>query len=363
MGSSQIISNTKRNTALDGLRGLAILIVVLSHTHVLENGGLGNAVFFALSGFFAAMPFADFAGGRAPERKVLSLKGIRDYYIGKFFRIYPAYFTVIVAMKVLFRDRYFSGDLLSVLTFRTTFDHLWFLQQDVIFCLILPLILIPLFLLDILPVRNYKGELLCAVLLIAAAFVFKYHPPKTVFFITTGHFRLNQILAGMAGGYIYRFLKHNGKEVIRDKRVLVLSQLFTAACALMIFLSSHEILRLIVPAWDEILVGWKFPLFTSFLASACALLILMNGNCAVNRILGNKLFVFLGSVSYSIYLIHKFLIDIVAPGWGLRAFAIIMILSTGTAYLLDLFITRPFIRLGKTRSIREFAAYYGKLRL
>lgn len=40
-----------RRTVLDGLRGLAILLVMLMHTDVLHNGYVGVDLFFALSGF------------------------------------------------------------------------------------------------------------------------------------------------------------------------------------------------------------------------------------------------------------------------------------------------------------------------
>src|ERR1700761_5924233 len=40
-----------RRPVLDGLRGVAILLVMLTHTSVLPNGYVGVDLFFALSGF------------------------------------------------------------------------------------------------------------------------------------------------------------------------------------------------------------------------------------------------------------------------------------------------------------------------
>ncbi len=40
-----------RRPVLDGMRGIAILLVMLTHTGVLPNGYVGVDLFFALSGF------------------------------------------------------------------------------------------------------------------------------------------------------------------------------------------------------------------------------------------------------------------------------------------------------------------------
>ena len=42
-----------RNRSVEGLRGIAILLIIASHNGVLLQGGLGNAIFFAASDFLA----------------------------------------------------------------------------------------------------------------------------------------------------------------------------------------------------------------------------------------------------------------------------------------------------------------------
>src|SRR6201996_5931902 len=58
LGSHELVEMTSesprrlgRRPVLDGLRGVAILLVMLTHTSVLPNGYVGVDLFFALSGF------------------------------------------------------------------------------------------------------------------------------------------------------------------------------------------------------------------------------------------------------------------------------------------------------------------------
>ena len=69
----------ERVKALDGLRFWAITLVVASHSGFLSQGGLGNNIFFVLSGFFAMNPFRDIEVDR-----IFRNKYIFKYYIKNF---------------------------------------------------------------------------------------------------------------------------------------------------------------------------------------------------------------------------------------------------------------------------------------
>lgn len=77
---------SKRNTSLDGLRALAITLIVASHCNFLNQGGLGNAIFFCLSGFLAVSPFS-----QDGEERFSSLPKIGQYYWNRIMRIIPAF--------------------------------------------------------------------------------------------------------------------------------------------------------------------------------------------------------------------------------------------------------------------------------
>ncbi len=91
----------KHIPSLDGLRGLAAAIVVITHLNIFpalhsvptsKMGNVGVAVFFALSGFLMAYLY----GGRAFNRTAAA-----DYLVSRFARIYPVYFVAVVVTMVI----------------------------------------------------------------------------------------------------------------------------------------------------------------------------------------------------------------------------------------------------------------------
>ena len=87
--------------ALSGLRGLAAILVVLSHTTLLEFFGLaqyfgkaGVMIFFTLSGFLMSYLYA---------QKEPTFKKITSYSISRFSRVAPLYLIVVIFSYLFFR--------------------------------------------------------------------------------------------------------------------------------------------------------------------------------------------------------------------------------------------------------------------
>lgn len=87
--------------SLDGLRGLAVLIVFLSHTSLAGTyllpftnfSGIGKSgvfLFFVLSSFLLTLPFIK-KGAEAKSKTFLM-----NYFLRRFFRIYPLYFIYLL---------------------------------------------------------------------------------------------------------------------------------------------------------------------------------------------------------------------------------------------------------------------------
>jgi peptidoglycan/LPS O-acetylase OafA/YrhL len=120
--------------ALDGVRGLAVLLVIASHTgafHLHGHGGVGVWLFFCLSAFLLTMPFAE-----RPERAT-DLPTLRRYFARRARRIVPAYYFILVF------EFFVLGDVeISVLARHALFlqgdSILWTIPQEVLFYALLP---------------------------------------------------------------------------------------------------------------------------------------------------------------------------------------------------------------------------------
>ena len=135
---------------LDGLRGLAVLIVLSGHTNTFSNanrGFVGVIVFFVLSGFLLSLPFNK-EKAVVPNREFLG-----KYLLRRFKRIYPLYILFI------FLNFYpFEGVIRDYVSFSSAYErfkfflgyaffvisggHFWTIVEEVYFYLLLPLIFV-----------------------------------------------------------------------------------------------------------------------------------------------------------------------------------------------------------------------------
>jgi peptidoglycan/LPS O-acetylase OafA/YrhL len=142
--SSQSVRRLRHVPGLDGLRGIAILLVLLNHSGLkILGGGLGVDLFFCLSGFLiTALLLSEWS-----ERGSISFT---DFYRRRALRLLPALLLVSAVTLAFYPEAYrqaligvtyvanfarLSGDSLG------SFGHFWSLAQEEQFYLVWPLAL------------------------------------------------------------------------------------------------------------------------------------------------------------------------------------------------------------------------------
>jgi len=106
--------------ALDGVRGLAVLIVLMSHTSsfgMYGQGSLGVLLFFFLSGFVLSIPFAE------NPRLIRSRKSLIKYFSNRALRIVPIFW--IACILIYFYTKSPLEWLLWNISFVTGWGHFW----------------------------------------------------------------------------------------------------------------------------------------------------------------------------------------------------------------------------------------------
>ncbi|MDH3212466.1 MAG: acyltransferase [Myxococcales bacterium] len=330
--------------ALDGVRGLAVLLVIASHTgafHLRGQGGVGVWLFFCLSAFLLTMPFAD-----RPERAT-DLPTLRRYFARRVRRIVPAYYLILAVDFVVL------GDVeLSVLARHVLFlqgdSILWTIPQEVLFYALLPFFAAA----HVFVFRRSRPATVLG--LAAVAVVASFLLDASVFAMHgNGHwmrFYLGVFATGMAFAYAHASPRlariAAGPRLNRalgglGLAILVLL-LTTSKYYQLAWFSSVPILRsLAVP------MGWAYPGSFAVLCSALIYITLVCEGRWIQRLMSSLVLRALGITSYSLYLWHLVVLDTlmglgVAPGLPLFA------ATLGVAYPLSCaiyaFVERPFMQ-------------------
>ena len=336
---SQVHPKQNFSKGIEGLRCLACLLVVAGHCNMMGlrgHGGVPVAFFFALSGFLLAAPWE-----KDGEEKYLSWKYLlKNYYLKKAARLLPPYYIILFGHAYLQNSfQVLEGDLF----FTNSSGHYWYIQQYFVMLLVAPLIILAICVLkSIIHMNNY----LVALILLIGAYCFKTYVTSNVFSLMGNgkrqEFRMALFLVGMAFGYL--------KKGIGDKRIqnrgckLLLDLLAVIILGLALF-SAPRFLGMIRPEWTGYQVGWNKPFECAVVSGILILCVSINYDGLLSRILGNPIFVFIGSMSYVVYLVHFILLGYVPGTTASRLFARIMLLSLGIGMLIKEFIEKPIEKI------------------
>jgi peptidoglycan/LPS O-acetylase OafA/YrhL len=274
-------------SSLDGLRGIAAFIVVVSHVASLipaigplpgaQLGEQGVAIFFALSGFLMAYLY----GGKA-----LTRQAALDYLVHRFARIYPVYLFA-VAVAALLSSWPGLNYIDTLVGTREVARHILLLGSKGVFWSIPPEIQFYLFFLLLWRcfAQPHKSQTLVAI--IATLFVIDamldFPGPGIVLISKLPYF----LFGALAGRMRALEGRRNGHAVLAvGIAALSLLVLFIPSRVFGFFPYGHF--------W-----GLK-----SALASAVIVYLVAGENAASAKVLAAPPLLFIGKISFSLYLLH-----------------------------------------------------------
>ncbi len=341
---------------LDGLRAISVLLVVSVHMHTRMwhwmAGGLGVTIFFVLSGFLITTLLLR-------EEQQRGSVSLRAFYIRRAFRILPLYYVVLGAYALLICGIGIGAEkkaaFLKVLPYYLTylqdipyFFHTglsrtlpyyqrWSLGIEEKFYLIWPLLAFVA-----LGAGMRRPRIVLATALATALFVASLLPHS----VGNAVYPYVGILLGCLLALV---LEHKTSfEAIAG------FSNGTTIAAIAILLA---IIHFIIPNIHHLITERIATTMYSFVA---AMLIggLVTGSGLLKRLLSCRALVFVGKLSYGIYLCHLLCLNAIekairtdsSPKLDVLAYFLACSLSIGVAYVMSLLVERPLIRAGQQLS-------------
>jgi len=334
--------------ALDGLRAMAVTIVLIAHTHLalLPSGAVGVDIFFVLSGFLITTVLSAEMG----QRGTLST---RNFYIRRILRLAPCLILATAVFAVLARIETGSWPLMQLAIALThtsnwaralydaplgAIDHYWSLAIEEQYYLVWPLIV--LWLERSMRDTTRKGLVLVACALALALYravmVGTYSPERIYFGLDT---HMDGLVLGSGLSYLVKSGIYRRSAMLNGK---ALALLVVPACIVLLLILCY--------------VNWRSPWMGRFgfaaAAVAAALIVydLVAGPASWLRSpLSLPPVTYIGRISYGLYLFHMPLfqaVDYALPDTSLRLrapFKIILAVAVASASYYG--VERRFLKL------------------
>jgi peptidoglycan/LPS O-acetylase OafA/YrhL len=299
--------------ALDGLRGLAAISVVVAHLPTktpfwekVSFGECGVFLFFVLSGFLMT---------HLHLRQPVNAVTVRRFCVARVARIVPLYYTIVLvafAVSMLtqadFHYRMDLMDLARLLAFVGSVDVFWSVGPEFQFYgFFLLLWCIP-------SLRGRARNLALALLgvfLLASYAASPYLPG--ILFVS----KLHIFLGGVGIALLRAWWSARAQPQAGAIPVL---QLFACAAILVMLLPYAHMLLPVFPERDVAQISaWYYTDLPRVLLAALVVLAFSYRTALSDLLLGNGLVSELGRSSFSIYLLHRPVIDVMtALGWFAR---------------------------------------------
>ena len=365
MDTRRVTSLNSKIPGLDGLRGIAASIVVLTHMSnwgydlfpgfdFRGSGRSGVILFFVLSSFLLTSQVLNWA-----PRLLLSPKRWLSYFEARVLRIWPLFIVVLIFSLVttylhLIPVAWHAAPILRNLPVRMTWDSLyehvlmrrgedilWTIPVEFKFYLLLPLLLVPI----LITLRNH---IKIAMLVLGAGIL----TADWLIQVTDSGVSTLPFIGVFLTGILLSFVRRYDTETSGK------GQSYSLFCESLAWLC-FAIFVCLIPSVYLGLKGMEIPVPTensqSLYATLWALMILfmLRGSGAMRRALDSTLLVFIGQISFSLYLWHRIPLKLMhrldyfhyadfLPHW--MKGGIILFTAIGMAYLSYWIIERPVLQ-------------------
>ncbi len=289
---------THRLARLDGIRALAVCLVFAAHTFWRGRGWQGVHLFFVLSGFLIT----------GVLRRAQKDEGYwRSFYIKRATRILPPlaiFFIVGIWLysppwKVVPAYVFFGANIIAVTRygFKNAFDVLWSLSVEEHFYLLWP---IAVRFCSRAQLIRLSLAICVAEPLLRLAFTRVFQEANPIYMLTP--FQID----GLAAGSLLALLCES--EAMRARIARWCGRVFWMASAIYVALALASN-SFVFSSRSFLFNGAGYSLVV---LSAVALLasVYLHPRSLASRVLGSRVLVFLGAISYGFYLYHPLLLDL-----------------------------------------------------
>lgn len=290
---------------LDSIRAIAVILVIISHwippeyiINKIPNGGLGVDIFFVLSGFLISWILLE-NKKKSEEFHISKVGFIKNFYIRRTLRIFPIYYLVIILLLIfhLYTNTDIGSSYPYYFTYTSNFhlffgntwegvgilSHLWSLAVEEQFYLFWPTLML------FVP-RRYLLHVIYIFIAVGVVtqILLRNHPMGPIMTPTCFH----AFGAGALLAWHMVYFTAGLEKFYKAVKVL-------AFIALVIFIAG-----LVKPEWGIFKM-------LRILSSVFGLFIITylihrgkTGNLKLGFIWNNRALIFMGKISYSLYLYH-----------------------------------------------------------
>ncbi len=331
-------SSGNNYSALDGVRGLAALLVLGDHSGFpgLEGAGsVGVVIFFCLSGFLLTMPFA-----HSPD-KISNSKYVKHYFMRRLKRIVPMFYFISI-IGYLFKSEF--GDFFRTILFLQGNNILWTVLQEIYFYGLLPfLIAINHFL--------FRGNMrICVAFLLTLSLAFNYNLIPVFQVYGNGNLQplyMGIFLSGMTMCYALHIASFRNNGIIK---AIVNNPLTSLICIALLCVPQY--LYLLIPTVHSNPISF-YGNYYCLIVSAVLLSITLSNRSIVSRFFSFYPLRAIGIVGYSFYLLHPLVLTITKDftelyfGFqlhGIPRFGVVLVITYFLSTITYTYIERPFLK-------------------